>query len=608
MADVKISALPAATTVAATDVAPMVVGSATQKATAAQIVTGALNATPVTVAQGGTGATTAAAARTALGLGSMATVNSPAPVANGGTGAATLTGIVKGNGAAAMTAATGADIVAAIGATAVQNATNATTAASCTGNAATATVAASCSGNAATATTAANGGVTQIIAGTNVTIDPAGGTGAVTINASGGGGSAAQTSTVTWNYGGTPVNLFEIAIPSWANSAIVNYVGLSMGQNNPGATCCLKVGGSVLTTGYIGAYASGGADAQFTNCFITSNTGVAAAAIYGQHLVDQFASNQWMTQGQHWRTSEALYLVQSCYVQTASMPTALVFQAGGTGTFDGGQVIVQFSSANNSTTPVLTGTTEAVSPFRTLLGNGAGGSGTGTGLTAIGSGAGAASTSGNYNTYFGYLAGSANLIGAGNTNIGYQAGKLATGGGNTLLGYNSGASVATGSNNTLVGTWTGSAALAGVVALSDGSGTLRQYFNNSGALSFDGTAFGTANHILKSSGTGAAPTWGLANKVPTLNVSTDSTFSATQIFSTIFASAASGTITITLPPASGNAGITYTIKRIDSAGANSVNIASLGGLIEGGSSSNIGVLVAVTYCSDGTNWWELANG
>jgi hypothetical protein len=35
---------------------------------------------------------------------------------------------------------------------------------------------------------AATGGVTQIIAGTNVTISPSGGTGAVTINASGGGG------------------------------------------------------------------------------------------------------------------------------------------------------------------------------------------------------------------------------------------------------------------------------------------------------------------------------------------------------------------------------------------------------------------------------------
>ena len=42
---------------------------------------------------------------------------------------------------------------------------------------------------------AATGGVSQIIAGTNVTISPLGGTGAVTINASGGGGSSAYTRT-----------------------------------------------------------------------------------------------------------------------------------------------------------------------------------------------------------------------------------------------------------------------------------------------------------------------------------------------------------------------------------------------------------------------------
>lgn len=50
------------------------------------------------------------------------------PVANGGTGVTTLTGVVYGNGTANMTAATGAQIATAIGANAVTNATNATTA------------------------------------------------------------------------------------------------------------------------------------------------------------------------------------------------------------------------------------------------------------------------------------------------------------------------------------------------------------------------------------------------------------------------------------------------------------------------------------------------
>jgi len=50
---------------------------------------------------------------------------------------------------------------------------------------------------------AASGGVTQIIAGTNVTISPAGGTGAVTINASSGGASAYTRTTFTATAGQT---------------------------------------------------------------------------------------------------------------------------------------------------------------------------------------------------------------------------------------------------------------------------------------------------------------------------------------------------------------------------------------------------------------------
>ncbi len=50
-----------------------------------------------------------------------------------------------------------------------------------------------------------SGGVDQIIAGTNITISPAGGTGAVTINSSGGGGGAAGDSDQTI----LPVQIFS---------------------------------------------------------------------------------------------------------------------------------------------------------------------------------------------------------------------------------------------------------------------------------------------------------------------------------------------------------------------------------------------------------------
>jgi hypothetical protein len=98
MADVKITALPAATVlVAGTDVLPLVTGggATTNKATPTQIVTSALTATPVTVAQGGTNATTAAGARTNLGVASsgvnsditsLTALTTALSVAQGGTG------------------------------------------------------------------------------------------------------------------------------------------------------------------------------------------------------------------------------------------------------------------------------------------------------------------------------------------------------------------------------------------------------------------------------------------------------------------------------------------------------------------------------------------
>jgi hypothetical protein len=54
----------------------------------------------------------------------------------------------------------------------------------------------------------ASAGVTQIVAGTNVTISPAGGTGAVTVNASGGGGGSAtglQTAVFGTLFGGPTI-------------------------------------------------------------------------------------------------------------------------------------------------------------------------------------------------------------------------------------------------------------------------------------------------------------------------------------------------------------------------------------------------------------------
>lgn len=96
---------------------------------------GTLGVTPVTFVLFGSSASYTAGTGLTL-VGSQFSLSTPVSVANGGSGVTTLTGLVKGNGASAFTAATGSDVVSLIGATAVQNAT---TAGSCSGNALTAT-------------------------------------------------------------------------------------------------------------------------------------------------------------------------------------------------------------------------------------------------------------------------------------------------------------------------------------------------------------------------------------------------------------------------------------------------------------------------------------
>ena len=174
MADVKISALPSATTpLAGTEQIPLVQSGATKKVTVDGLLTTANLGTPTAISL-----TNATNVPMAQATGTLA-------VSRGGTGVATLTGIVKGNGASAFSAATaGTDYVApggALGTPSSGTATNLTGLPLSTGVTGLLPVA---NGGTGTATPA-------IVAGTNITVS--GTWPNQTINASGGGGSGDVT-------------------------------------------------------------------------------------------------------------------------------------------------------------------------------------------------------------------------------------------------------------------------------------------------------------------------------------------------------------------------------------------------------------------------------
>lgn len=66
-----------------------------------------------------------------------------------------------------------------------------------------------------------SGNVTQIIAGTNVTISPTGGTGAVTINASGGGGGGIETVTAFGEVGPSQITGTNLNVPDYNRNQLV---------------------------------------------------------------------------------------------------------------------------------------------------------------------------------------------------------------------------------------------------------------------------------------------------------------------------------------------------------------------------------------------------
>jgi hypothetical protein len=107
-----------------------------------------------------------------------------------------------------------------------------------------------------TASYALNGGVTQIVAGTNITISPVGGTGAVTINSSGGGGA-------TFPYTGSALITGSLTITGSTTSTL-GFTGSLLG------TASRAVSSSyALTASYALSSAGGGGGTSLGSIFIT---------------------------------------------------------------------------------------------------------------------------------------------------------------------------------------------------------------------------------------------------------------------------------------------------------------------------------------------------
>ncbi len=284
-------------------------------------------------------------------------------VANGGTGIGTLTGVVYGNGTAAHSAATAAQIVSVIGATAVANATNATTAAACSGNAVTATTAAACSGNAATATTAAacSGNAATATSATTTTNFAGGAAGYLPYQSGAGvtallaAGLAGQSliangaAAPSWGSGvisGTTVattsgtSIDFTGIPSWAKRITVMLNGVS---TNGTSFIQFQLGsGSPQTTGYaVGCFRFGAAsgNGQSFSTGFGLNIATATDTYGGTITFNTLGSNIWTGQATIGSNGSTFSFIAAGAVTLGGvLDRVRITTVNGTDTFDAGSV------------------------------------------------------------------------------------------------------------------------------------------------------------------------------------------------------------------------------------------------------------------------------
>jgi len=141
-----------------------------------------------------------------------------------------------------------------------------------------------------------------------------------------------------------------------------------------------------------------------------------------------------------------------------------------------------------------------------------------------------------------------------------------------------------------------------VAIYDDTSGANGDLYYRDSSGNFVRLGIGSSGQVLKS--TGSVPAWSTSNSFTTNTQTTNYTVASTD--TVVFANAASGNVTITLPAASGLTGYRFYIKRIDGS-ANTVTVQRTStDTIDGLTSFTLDLqYTAFGVVSNGSNWYIL---